>query len=298
MSRSKKARSPARPPAWLARLVAFCWGPGRTATLIVLVLVAFAVAATLFCRHLLPQLLKSRQYELTLDQVYVTPAPDWIHCDVRAEAFRNAGLDPPLSVLQEGLARRVFDAFAMHPWVARVVTVSMVSRHPPAKVDVALEYRRPACVVEVPGDLLPVDAEGVLLPSGDFSPIERQSYACLTGIDTRPMRPVGQPWGDGRVLDGAQIAAAFGPAWQQLKLARIQPSAASLAAREPTYELFSRAGTRIIWGLAPGTKVLGELAPAEKIARLQQYAAEHGGLDTPARPATLDIRALPPAKSR
>jgi len=278
MSRSKKARSPARPPAWLARLVAFCWGPGRTATLIVLVLVAFAVAATLFCRHLLPQLLKSRQYELTLDQVYVTPAPDWIHCDVRAEAFRNAGLDPPLSVLQEGLARRVFDAFAMHPWVARVVTVSMVSRHPPAKVDVALEYRRPACVVEVPGDLLPVDAEGVLLPSGDFSPIERQSYACLTGIDTRPMR--------------------FGPAWQQLKLARIQPSAASLAAREPTYELFSRAGTRIIWGLAPGTKVLGELAPAEKIARLQQYAAEHGGLDTPARPATLDIRALPPAKSR
>jgi hypothetical protein len=278
--------------------LAFAWGPGRTGTLFVLILVGCGVVATLIWRRVAPHVRASRQYALTLDQIYVTPPPAWIHSDVRAEVFRSASLDPPLSTLQDNLARRIFDAFAMHPWVAKVVAVTMVSRHPPARVDVELVYRQPACMVEVPGDLLPVDAEGVLLPSGDFSPIEKQSYACLGGIDTRPMRPVGQPWGDGRVLDGAQIAAAFGPAWQQLKLYRIQPSPASLAAREPTYELFSRAGTRIIWGLPPGTKVLGEASPAEKIARLQQYAADHGGLDTQGSPMTLDLPALPPAKSR
>ena len=288
--------------------MAFAWGPGRTGTLFVLILLGFGVVATLIWRHVEAQVRASRQYALTLDQVYVTPPPAWIHSDVRAEVFRSASLDPPLSTLQDNLARRIFDAFAMHPWVAKVVAVTMVSRHPPARVDVELVYRQPACMVEprredvrrdvVPGDLLPVDAEGVLLPSGDFSPIEKQSYACLAGIDTRPMGPVGQPWGDGRVLDGAQIAAAFGPAWQQLKLYRLQPSPASLAAREPTYELFSRSGTRIIWGLAPGTKVLGEPSPAEKIARLQQYVADHGGLDTPGSPTTLDLSALPPAKSR
>jgi hypothetical protein len=267
---------------------------------LVVVVAGFIVAAILVWRHVAPHVRASRQYALTLDQVYVTPPPPWIHSDVRAEVFRSASLDPPLSMLQDGLADRIRKAFAMHPWVAGVGEVTMVSRHPPARVDVELVYRQPVCMVEVPDGLLPVDAEGVLLPHGDldFSPIEKQSYPCLAGIDTRPMRPEGQPWGDGRVLDGAQIAAAFGPAWQQLKLSRIQPSPASLAAREPTYELFSRAGTRIIWGLPPGTKVLGEPSPAEKIARLQQYAADHGGLDTQGSPMTLDLPALPPAKSR
>lgn len=300
MSPSKKSRPPTGYPAWIPRLLAFCWGPGRTGTLLVLVVAGFIVAVILVWRHVAPQVRASRQYALTLDQVYVTPPPAWIHSDVRAEVFHSASLDPPLSTLQDDLARRIFAAFAMHPWVAKVVAVTMVSRHPPARVDVELVYRQPACMVEVPGDLLPVDAEGVLLPHEDldFTPTERRSYPCLGGIDTRPMRPVGQPWGDGRVLDGAQIAAAFGPAWQQLKLARIQPSPASLAAHEPTYELFSRAGTRIIWGLPPGTKVLGEPSPAEKIARLQQYVADHGGLGTPGSPTTLDLSALPPAKSR
>ncbi|MGA2064057.1 MAG: hypothetical protein ABSG86_03765 [Thermoguttaceae bacterium] len=304
MSASKRSRPSAGPPkgypAWTARFLAFCWGPGRTGTLLVLLAAGFSAAATLVWYRVAPRVRASRQYALTLDQVYVTPPPPWIHSDVRAEVFRSASLDPPLSLLQDGLADRIFKAFAMHPWVARVDHVTMVSQHPPHRVDVELVYRQPACMVQVADDLLPVDAEGVLLPGGDFSPIEKQrDYACLAGIDTRPMRPVGQPWGDGRVLDGAQIAAAFGPIWQQLQLYRVQPSPASLAAREPIYELLTRAGTCIVWGLAPGTKVLGELPPAEKIARLQQYAAGHGGgLDVQGNTAPLDLRTLPPAKSR
>jgi hypothetical protein len=149
-----------------------------------------------------------------------------------------------------------------------------------------------------PGDLLPVDAEGVLLPNGDFSPLEKQGYPCLAGIDTRPMGPPGQRWGDGRVVDGAEIAAAVGPAWQLLKLFRIQPCPrpAAAAAEEPAYELFTRAGTPILWGPPPGSKAPDDLRTAEKVGRLLRYAAEHGGLDAPEGTRQLDIRTLPPSK--
>ena len=78
-------------------------------------------------------------------------------------------------------------------------------------------------------DLLPVDGEGVWLPGEDLSQKQKESLPCLAGVDRRPIQPVGHPWGDARVVDGAAIAAARTPgplpAWQQLKLYRIQPTA-------------------------------------------------------------------------
>jgi hypothetical protein len=235
------------------------------------------------------------RYVLRVDQVQVTPLPPWIHTDVRAEVFRSASRDPPLSLLDDDLTDWLKHAFKLHPWVARVNGVATRPGH----VDVDLAYRQPVLMVEVAPDLfLPVDVEGMLLPNGDFSPNEMRSYACLAGIDTRPMGSIGQRWGDARVLDAAQIAAALGPAWQKIKLFRIQPAAAAgpAAVGEPTYEMFTQAGTRIVWGLAPGTKVLGEPSAAEKVARLGQYAAEHGGLDAPGTGQPLDVRAMPPAR--
>ncbi len=167
-------------------------------------------------------------------------------------------------------------------------------------------------------DLLPVDGEGVWLPGDDFSQKQKESYPCMSGIDHRPIQPVGHPWGDVRVVDGAAIAAALLPVWQQLKLYRIQTAARTSAAdcsagaragaaRGPQavaeqdgalacgsglqYELYTRAGTRIIWGLASGNAASGEPTAEDKVARLVQYAAVHGGLD--AGPS-LDVRRIPP----
>jgi hypothetical protein len=291
---TRKSNSPAGLPARLAAAVAYLWGPGRTATAIVLLLAGFAAGSYAVWRHVEKK--ERARYILTLDQLQVTPLPPWIHSDVRAEGFRNASRDSRLSALDDDLVSRIADAFALHPWVAKV---NRVTKHPPARVDVDLVYRQPVSMVEVAGgDLLPVDAEGVLLPGMDFTPTEKRSYPFLAGIETLPMRPVGQPWGDGRVLDGALIAAAFGPAWQQLKLYRIQPSAGPAAAtpRETAYELSTWGGTRIVWGLGPTTKLLGEPSAAEKVARLQQYAATHGGLDGRAGAQLLDVRTLPAAK--
>jgi hypothetical protein len=105
------------------------------------------------------------------------------------------------------------------------------------------------------------------------------------------------------VVGGAEIAAALGPACESLKIQKIAPLPADPAAnvmggsginyREPFFALITRAGTRILWGYAPGAKMLGELPAAEKVARLQQYAAEHDALDGPkGQRQELDVRTL------
>ena len=242
-------------------------------------------------------LLASGQYTVTLDKVAITPPPNWIHADIRTEVFRDASLDGPLGILDDNLPERVAHAFSLHPWVAKV---GLVRRLSPARVEVELVYRRPVCMVEVREGPLPVDGQGVLLPSDDFSPIEKSAYPRLTGIGTMPMGPVGQRWGDVRVVGGAEIAAVLGPTWQQLKLDRIVPlpAAAMAADDEPYYQLTTRGGTRIFWGLAPGGKGPQELPAAEKVARLVQYVADHGTLEGRGGPQTLDIRLLPPAREK
>jgi hypothetical protein len=64
---------------------------------------------------------------------------------------------------------------------------------------------------------------------------------------------------------------------------------------EPAFALFSRRGTRILWGYAPGANILGEPPATEKIARLKKYFADHDALDGPQGQAQqLDIKAMSP----
>ncbi len=70
-------------------------------------------------------------------------------------------------------------------------------------------------------------------------------------------------------------------------------------AREPIFALFTRAGTRILWGYVPGANMLGESPAAEKVARLQHYLAVHDTFDGPqGQPQQLDVRTLPVAQSK
>jgi len=233
-----------------------------------------------------PRVLQSPRYVLSQENLDITPPPDWIHTDIRADVFRSLAFEGPLSIMDEGLAQRVGDAFALNPWVAKVVRVS---KHHPARVKVDLEYRRPVCMVEVPGGLLPVDAQGVWLRSEDFSPVEAAQYPRLGGVDSMPVGSVGMRWGDSRVVGGAEIAALLAPAWTELQLARIVPSARPQSGEHYSFDLFTRGGTRIIWGLPPGAGVPVDVPAAEKLARLRQYAAAHGTLEGSHQ---LDLRSL------
>ncbi len=263
MSAAKK-KTPSS-PKWLL-------GSGRP-VLIVAVSAAIIGGGVFWAwKRLGPRIVNSPEYQAGVEQIEINPPPPWIQSDVRAAAFHQPTLDGPLSLLDDTLVERIRSAFRELPWVANVRSV--VKGHP---IRVELEYRRPVCMVEVPGEprrVLPVDVEAVLLPPEDFTPMEAMRYPHLGGVDVRPIGPAGRRWTDPRVIGGAEIAAALADVWQRLKLDRIDAVAnavagAAVRARpaEPLFVLSTRAGTRITWGYAPGAARFGRAAGRRK-ARL------------------------------
>jgi len=289
----KKQKTAALFPA-LARLLAFVRGQGRPIVWTVLLVVGLVGGwcGVWYGAGVRQYVLSSDEYLVTPQSVQIPPLPDWINnSQIRNEVFRDASLDGPLSIMDDDLTERIGNAFSLHPWIAKVC---WVRKHHPARVEVELIYRRPVCMVEVPGGLFPVDSQGVLLPAADFSPIEASRYPRLVSVDTLPMGTAGECWGDPRVVGGAEIATALGEAWQELRLAQILPSTRPAAGvmTEHTYTLVTRRGTQIYWGPAPGSGVPGELPAAEKVALLQKYVQEHGTLEGHHGPQELDVRRL------
>jgi len=284
MAAAKKGSSPQKqppiPPA-LAKSLRWLVGPGRPLGLIVLIAAVFGGGWYLIWRTVGRDVLSSEAYRLTPDAVEITPLPEWIHKldkDICREVFRDASLDRPLSILDDGLVEKIRSAFALNPWVAKV---NSVRKYPPARVKVDLVYRRPVCVVEIGTQRHPVDVEGVLLPNDEFSATEAARYPRLVGVEAAPGTPVGTRWNDPRVAGAAEIADALGSAWEKLGLELIVPlqPARTDRTQDCQYELVTRGGRRIRWGRAPSSTFLGESSAAEKVGKLQKYAAEHGTLE-------------------
>ena len=202
--------------------------------------------------------------------------------------------------MDDDLAERVTAACLLQPWVSKV---RQVAKQYPAKVKVDLVYRRPVCMVKLGDQLLPVDAEAVLLPADDFSPVEKTKYPRLIGVDRGPMGGAGRRWGDSRVAGGAEIAAALLPIWEKLNLQSIvphlppetanpgtPPSGAARRGGEYYFDIIAGGGMRILWGRSPSSDISGEPAPQQKVKKLEQFFAEHGSLDYPQAPREIDLR--------
>jgi hypothetical protein len=281
---TKSAASPPPPQSRLQRNLLI--GVGLVVALGVSVHLAWLQFAGTIARH--------PQYQITVDQIRITPPPPWIHSDVRAEVLRDAGLVGTLSVLDESekLQQRVRDAFAFHPWVANVRRIVLSL---PASIDVELDYRRPVAAVQASANpqatCSPIDVMGVRLPDADFSEVERRYLPRIVGVGGQPL--VGKPWTDERVLDGARLVAGLSDVWTQLRLVEIIPSTEPRIrgdVRYHTFELTTSGGTRIRWGAAPGHEPdAGESPFTVKRQRLVEYAAAHGHLDSIEGPALVDV---------
>lgn len=291
MSRAKKGSSSARRESASNRrggLIRWLVGPGLPVALLLVIAGIFGGAWRWAWLRVGPRELASKSYFLSPENVEITPRPKWISRDIRPQVFSDPSLEGPLSITDDHLLPRIRAAFALHPWVARV---GVVRKYHPARVTVELVYRRPVCMVDVGGDLVPVDVEGMVLPSEDFSPVEPSRYPRLVGAENAPARRVGVAWADDRVLGGAEIAGELIDVWEKLGLNRIeavQPPATGIR-DAPTFNLLTRNETRIIWGHAPTSELAGGIPAKEKIARLERYFAEHGTLDGQPRSVILDL---------
>ncbi|HWA98005.1 MAG TPA: hypothetical protein VG713_05910 [Pirellulales bacterium] len=282
-SRSGGAAGPSDSTSVWWRLVKSRW------TALVLLIAAIGAGSQSLWKHVSAELAIDPRYRLDPDQITLTARPAWIRADILREVLRDSGLDRA-STLDPQLAQRIAKGFEMHPWIARTIEVRKLS---PAGLAVQVEYRRPVCMVEVPGGLFAVDEHAVLLPSHDFLPGDAQQYPRLGGVQVVTEGPVGTRWEDARVQGGAQVAAALLEHWNEFHLQRIVPvgeSTEHAPSGEPEYEIYTRGKARIRWGHAPGVTITYEPAAAEKVARLKKYVADHGPFDTEADSVEIDLR--------
>lgn len=280
---NKPAVKPIAPPRRSTRSV---W-----IRIIVALLVVSAAASGGYAlwRAVSKQVLASPRYVVVADNVNVTPPPKWIRSDIKDEVVREINLAGPVSILDEDLGERFYEAFAAHPWVAKV---ERVLKRPPAGVDVEVDYRRPVLMVHVAGGLLPVDAEGIQLLTADFSPLEASRYPRLVDIGPSTPPPAGTRWTDARVVAAAALAAALIDAWDELGLHHLALSTepATTAAGQVEFDLFTKGGTRVAWGVAPNSKPEDQPVVTDKLARLRHYHAEHNTLEGSRGPQNLDLR--------
>lgn len=272
----------------VARLAAPLRGRGRHVILAVGLVVGFIVAANILWQRYSPRILADSRYQISVETVETTPPPAWIKSDVKAEVLRGSSLSD-LRIFDKQVVTKIADAFTVHPWVAQVVGV----RKQPEKVFVQLEYRRPVSFVEVtvggqPG-LVPVDAKGVLLPSVDFTKEDANGYLRIGIADLTMNGSLGTTWRDNRVVEAAQIAAAWQPQRDVIDLYRIVGPPVSVPGNT-IYVLETRRGDQIVWGRPPGQESAAEANAADKIAQLVAYVQRNEAFASAAAPVHVDIR--------
>lgn len=270
----------------LAAFVRFWWRPqNRSLALCGCMVFLFVGAMVYGWRRWGQPAMQAPDYFVTAETMEVSPQPKWIRADVRAEVIRAAGITR-LDLRDRQLLDKVSRAFALHPWVAKVLRVR---KRFPAQVHVELQYRRPSAVVEVAvnghSELLFVDEESVLLPSADFQPEQAKDYLRIAGNGETTASVFGMAWGSRRIAGAVRLAALWTNRWQPLELYRI------VAVERPgeplTYELRTKKDVKVLWGSLETTSA--EPAPAEKIAALEQLVRANGSLDRKGGPATIDL---------
>ena len=251
-----------------------------------------AVGAQIVWKQAAPIVAGRERYLVPAERITVTAPPEWIIADVRQQVIHAAGLDGRLSILDPAFIDTVQNAFTLHPWILRI---ERIEKKVPPGVHLDVAYRRPVAVIEAPvGEnrlLLPVDWNGIHLPTDDVPLIRRQYLPRIMGIAGHP--PVGQRWEDPRVAGAVEIATKLETVWEALHLMEITPSTRpeiSGSQQYFVYELVARGGTRIQWGPAPQARVPGDDAFALKLERLNECVKQYGPLDSIEAPGTVNVR--------
>lgn len=231
----------------------------------------------------------SAYFGLRAEEISLTPRPAWIQSDIVQEVFEGSKLNE-VSRLNHQACATVARAFDLHPWVRRTIRVKKLSD----SIAVDVEYRKPVAMVAVlteensrqPSGYYPIDSEGVLLPTGDFSADSAiQDYFLIYTLNTNlNSNTVGSVFGDARILEAAKLCELLEPLKEPLSLERIYVyQDAQMSGRSRwIFELSSQSknalpAEKYVWGHAPGAEVGGELEATEKIKSLLDYRARQNG---------------------
>ncbi|MDB4679070.1 hypothetical protein OAE79_01905 [Rhodopirellula sp.] len=208
------------------------------------------------------------------ERIHISQPPSYVRSDVVQAVYRDTAMQG-LSLLDRQATVKIASAFSMHPWVRKVVGVRKLAG---GEIDVRLEYRTPVAMVHVfKPDLsdarsyfFPVDGEGVLLPTGEFTTAETRNYLYIEVPGVYTTNPVGSNFGDVRVEAAAQLAEYLSPFRDEIEIRSIGVYGDPRQMQVPQLELVTPDERRIYWGSPPGSEPPGEATAKMKLQRLKK----------------------------
>lgn len=217
-------------------------------------------------------------YALTPENMTVTPQPAWISTsNVRDEVFQGARLDR-ISLLDPQANATIAQAFESHAWVR---ATTRVTKAVGGKVAVDIVYRQPIAMVycrpdlpEAEGGVLPVDTDGILLPTRDFSEAQVHDYFFIRfwadgdGVSSRGQ--TGMPFGDTRVAEALQLCNFLAEERAPQKLQRVYIQNDRRSSGDSPWILILETVDRhqIVWGHRPNAEGVGEPSASDKLKQM------------------------------
>lgn len=235
------------------------------------------------------QLSRQPIYLVEGGEVRISKPHRWVSRDFFKAAIDRGGLDTPLSVADSTLVSKLQAGLEGDPWIESVdkIQVSLKSG-----VEVFVTYRTPTLMVQTLDGLYPVDANGVVLPSQDFAVGDKSGFPLLRLFDGKAPAGIGVRWRDARVVSAARIAGELSPVddvnnlWTRCQLVDIRPSEVD----EKSFEMYSKGGSRIVWGRVGDASRDVEPTDEQKAGKLEQILSARGSLSAPAGPYLIDLR--------
>lgn len=246
--------------------------------------------------------LNTSLYGLRAENITLTPQPDWIQSSILDEVYQESDLSR-LSVLDHNMSSALYDAFRIHPWVRKVFNVKKLSG---MQVRVLVEYREPLAMVyceplksgteqgpsgkgstekpvstvkhnpanqeQTSVKFLPVDADGVLLPTKDFQSDHILKFMLIYAQSAVPIGNVGSEYGDARIKEALLLCRILKNDRERLGIERVYvyPDANSQGPSRWTLELTTRT-KKIHWGHPPGLEAPGEPGFPAKLRKLGEF---------------------------
>lgn len=259
------------------------------------------VAGYLLWRNYGAAHLNTMLYGVQSQNIVLTPQPVWIRSNVLDEVCEGSNLER-LSTLDRQMSAVFYNAFRSHPWIRRVIHVGKAAG---GIVRVNVEYREPLAMVycELPSppdslsaatasnewtvktstpskaptnnqkiSFLPVDAEGVLLPTQDFQPEQVRQFMLIYAQGAVPIGMIGSEYGDARIKEALLLCRLVKDVREKLGLERVYVYAdpSGQGPSQWTLELTTR-DKRISWGHPPGLESPGEPGFSAKLRKLGDF---------------------------
>lgn len=169
--------------------------------LLALVSCAAVIAGLIYAGHWTRLKLDARQrYDIALAEIETPVPPDLDRAKFLSEVQYLGSLPDRISALDPGLILRLASAFAAHPWVEHVDSVSLRAADRPRA---RLRLRTPMLAI---GERV-VDGHGVLLPAGTSA----AGLISYRGTIAPPRNPAGAVWDEPVIEEAVRFAAAVQP---------------------------------------------------------------------------------------